>query len=145
MTIFFLNQRGKKLLFESKVKVTLFSSKKVDKRSLIKRKTNEEVKDVFWLCTKSRLPQKCNDNVVLFGNFQEGVRITILQKEQKMCQKKPMSAYPAGRAAPTVPMTAPALSRRINICDLLSSPSKPCVCCWTSLACWWSTTFAKQR
>lgn len=46
MTIFF-NQRYKKLLFESKVKVTLFSSKKVDKSCLIKREMNKEVKLCF--------------------------------------------------------------------------------------------------
>lgn len=45
MTFFLV--KGIKHLFESKVKVTLFSRKKIDKRSLIKREMDEEVKMCF--------------------------------------------------------------------------------------------------
>lgn len=130
-SLFFLIERIKRILFKSKNKITL-PSNKVDKRSLVRGIRNKEVRMCFVYSPISEVQWHCG----FIWNFQE---------VQKMCQKKPMSAYPAGRAAPTVLMTAPALSRRISICDLLSSPSKPCVCCSTSLACWWSTTFAKQR
>ncbi|EDL08133.1 G protein-coupled receptor 158, isoform CRA_b, partial [Mus musculus] len=83
---------------------------------------------------------KCHLN-----NSEEGVQITIFQEAQRMCQKKPTSACPAEKAAPSVLMIVHALSRRINTCGSLLSLSKPCVCCWTLSACWWSTIFAKQR
>lgn len=71
MTVFFLIKRMKRILFESKDKVTLSSSKKIDERSLIRGKRNEDVR----MCFDSVLSLtylRGAMTLVLFGTFRKG-------------------------------------------------------------------------